>query len=140
MKKNQDAKTKIFSKIKSPLFYSTKKFFFLEYDMRFFKIEKNKFSSSKKAMNQGKMDIEKMLVPYGFAHDKNKETDEKYFVVHKTGKTKIRPLFIKLSQMARFLIESEESQYISFLIKDKKSVSVSVSCPVYDRKYLNTKL
>ena len=91
-------------------------------------------------MNQGKMDIEKILVPYGFAHDKNKETDEKYFMVHKTGKTKIRPLFIKLSQMARFLIESEESQYISFLIKDKKSVSVSVSCPVYDRKYLNTKL
>lgn len=61
-------------------------------------IEKKGFHSSKKAVDLDKMDIEKILVSNEFAHEKKtEETDARYFIGYKTGKTKIGPLlFSKL--------------------------------------------
>ena len=99
------------------------------------------------------VDFEKILVSDDFAHIKNKETHANYFIGYKNDK-KIKPLFIKFSQMTGFFNKFEKAQYMSFAIKDKKvlgkykliwnMISSIIGKtfdkqPIYDGKYLITK-
>ena len=89
------------------------------------------------------------MVFHEFTYGKNKEANAKYFIGYKTDK--IRLLFIKFKQMTGFLNKFEKTQYMSFLIEDKKLLEKYESVwdrisniigktwiqPVYDRKYLS---
>ena len=66
------------------------------------KIEKKECHSSKNSVDLRDIDIKKILVSNEFAYDKIKETESKYFTWYKMGK-KIRPLFITVPQMSRYL-------------------------------------
>ena len=67
-------------------------------------IQKKKFHFYKKMINIDEVDIEKTLISDEFAYGKTKDTNAKHLVGYKNGKTKIRPLYMKLPQIAGFLI------------------------------------
>ena len=58
-----------------------------------------------------------------FTYGKKKETDEKYFMRHKSD-WKVRPLIIEFQQMIGFLNKWERTHYISFVINDQELLEI----------------
>lgn len=53
---------------------------------------------------------------------KTEKANARYFIGYKTGKTKIRPLCIKLPWMTGSFVKTGKSQKMSFVIKNMKKL------------------
>ena len=82
----------------------------------YIKIEKHKFYQHKSPISIGDVDINKIIVsnkvPFG-------KKGFKYFIGYKDER-KVRPLCMILPKMTAYRRDSDETKYMSFLIKDEE--------------------
>ena len=116
------------------------------------RVNKKKFHMSKKAIDLMSVNIDQIVISDKFNHNSN---GFKYFIGYQKGET-VKPLCIILPQMSGYMKYFEYgSPNMSFLIKDgkvwekykeiwgviKNKLEIKFhSLPVYDKKYLKTKV
>ena len=101
-------------------------------------IEEYKFQQYKNPISINDIDINEIVVSNKFSFGKQ---DYKYFIGYKDNQ-KIRPLYIFFPEMSAYRMDFDETECMSFLIKDKKflekynQIQEKPSEPVYNKNDL----